>query len=242
MAETVTPYKEKNSSKKEQVAEMFDNISHRYDFLNHFLSLGIDKLWRKKAVKILSAIQPKVILDVATGTGDFAIESLSLKPTEVAGIDISQGMLDKGIVKIKKNGQEDIIELKYGDSEDIPFEDNYFDAITVAFGVRNFENLEKGLSEMKRVLKTGGMAVVLEFSKPKAFPIKQIYNFYFHKVLPGIGKLVSKDASAYTYLPESVEAFPEGKEFEDILKKLGFQYKSTHPLFFGISSIYVVQK
>ena len=242
MAETVTPYKEKNSSKKEQVAEMFDNISHRYDFLNHFLSLGIDKLWRKKAVKILSAIQPKVILDVATGTGDFAIESLSLKPTEVVGIDISQGMLDKGIVKIKKNGQEDIIELKYGDSEDIPFEDNYFDAITVAFGVRNFENLEKGLSEMKRVLKTGGMAVVLEFSKPKAFPIKQIYNFYFHKVLPGIGKLVSKDASAYTYLPESVEAFPEGKEFEDILKKLGFQYKSTHTLFFGISSIYVVQK
>jgi demethylmenaquinone methyltransferase/2-methoxy-6-polyprenyl-1,4-benzoquinol methylase len=242
MAETVTPYKEKNSSKKEQVAEMFDNISHRYDFLNHFLSLGIDKLWRKKAVKILSAIQPKVILDVATGTGDFAIESLSLKPTEVVGIDISQGMLDKGIVKIKKNGQEDIIELKYGDSEDIPFEDNYFDAITVAFGVRNFENLEKGLSEMKRVLKTGGMAVVLEFSKPKAFPIKQIYNFYFHKVLPGIGKLVSKDASAYTYLPESVEAFPEGKEFEDILNKLGFQYKSTHPLFFGISSIYVVQK
>ena len=242
MAETVTPYKEKNSSKKEQVAEMFDNISHRYDFLNHFLSLGIDKLWRKKAVKILSAIQPKVILDVATGTGDFAIESLSLKPTEVVGIDISQGMLDKGIVKIKKNGQEDIIELKYGDSEDIPFEDNYFDAITVAFGVRNFENLEKGLSEMKRVLKTGGMAVVLEFSKPKAFPIKQIYNFYFHKVLPGIGKLVSKDASAYTYLPESVEAFPEGKEFEDILKKLVFQYKSTHPLFFGISSIYMVQK
>jgi len=242
MGETVIPYKEKNSSKKEQVAEMFDNISHRYDFLNHFLSLGIDKLWRKKAVKILSAIQPKVILDVATGTGDFAIESLSLKPTEVVGIDISQGMLDKGIVKVKKNGQEDIIELKYGDSEDIPFEDSYFDAITVAFGVRNFENLEKGLTEMKRVLKTGGMVVVLEFSKPKAFPIKQIYNIYFHKVLPGIGKLVSKDASAYTYLPESVEAFPEGKEFEDILKKVGFQYKSTHPLFFGISSIYVVQK
>ena len=242
MAETVTPYKEKNSSKKEQVAEMFDNISHRYDFLNHFLSIGIDKLWRKKAVKILSIIQPKVILDVATGTGDFAIEILSLKPTQVVGIDISQGMLDKGIIKIKKNGQEDIIELKYGDSEDIPFEDNYFDAITVAFGVRNFEDLEKGLSEMKRVLKTGGMSVVLEFSKPKSFPIKQIYNFYFHKVLPSIGKLVSKDASAYTYLPESVEAFPEGKEFEAILKKVGFQFKSTHPLFFGISSIYVVQK
>ncbi len=242
MAETVIPYKEKDSSKKEQVAEMFDNISHRYDFLNHFLSLGIDKLWRKKAVKILSEIEPKVILDVATGTGDFAIESLSLKPKKVVGIDISQGMLDKGIIKIKKNGQEDIIELKYGDSENIPFEDNHFDAITVAFGVRNFENLEKGLSEMKRVVKTGGMAVVLEFSKPKKFPIKQIYNFYFHNVLPGIGKLVSKDASAYTYLPESVEAFPEGKDFEAILKKVGFNYKSTHPLFFGISSIYVVQK
>jgi len=242
MAETVTPYKEKNSSKKEQVAEMFDNISHRYDFLNHFLSLGIDKLWRKKAVKILSEIQPKVILDVATGTGDFAIESLSLKPTKVIGIDISQGMLDKGVIKVKKNGQENVIELKYGDSEDIPFEDNYFDAITVAFGVRNFEDLEKGLSEMKRVLKTGGMAVVLEFSKPKGFPIKQVYNFYFHKVLPSIGKLVSKDASAYTYLPESVEAFPEGKEFETILKKVGFKFKKTLPLFFGISSIYVVQK
>jgi len=242
MANTVTPYKGKNSSKKEQVAEMFDNISHRYDFLNHFLSLGIDKLWRKKAVKILSAIEPKVILDVATGTGDFAIESLSLQPKKVVGIDISQGMLDKGIIKVKKNGQEAIIELKYGDSEDIPYEDNYFDAITVAFGVRNFENLEKGLSEMKRVLKTGGMAVVLEFSKPKAFPIKQIYNFYFHKVLPGIGKLVSKDASAYTYLPQSVEAFPEGKDFEKILEQVGFKYKSTHPLFFGISSIYVVQK
>ncbi len=242
MAETVIPYKEKDSSKKEQVAEMFDNISHRYDFLNHFLSLGIDKLWRKKAVKILSEIEPKVILDVATGTGDFAIESLSLKPKKVVGIDISQGMLDKGIIKIKKNGQEDIIELKYGDSENIPFEDNHFDAITVAFGVRNFENLEKGLSEMKRVVKTGGMAVVLEFSKPKKFPIKQIYNFYFHNVLPGIGKLVSKDASAYTYLPESVEAFPEGKDFEAILKKVGFQFKKTHPLFFGVSSIYVVQK
>lgn len=242
MAETVIPYKEKTNTKKEQVAEMFDNISHRYDFLNHFLSLGIDKLWRKKAVRILSKTNPKIILDVATGTGDFAIESLSLKPKKVVGIDISNGMLDKGRIKIKKNKQEDIIELKYGDSENIPFKDNYFDAITVAFGVRNFENLEKGLSEMKRVLKPGGMAVVLEFSKPKAFPIKQIYNLYFHKILPGIGKLVSKDASAYTYLPESVEAFPEGKVFEDILTKVGFDFKETHPLFFGISSIYVVQK
>ncbi|MBL4707962.1 MAG: bifunctional demethylmenaquinone methyltransferase/2-methoxy-6-polyprenyl-1,4-benzoquinol methylase UbiE [Flavobacteriales bacterium] len=242
MAETIIPYKEKGSSKKEQVAEMFDNISHRYDFLNHFLSLGIDKLWRKKAVKLLKENKPKILLDVATGTGDFAIESLSLNPKKVYGIDISNGMLDKGRIKIKKNKQDQIIELKYGDSENIPFEDNYFDAITVAFGVRNFENLEKGLSEMKRVLKTGGKVVVLEFSKPKSFPIKQIYNLYFHKILPSIGKLVSKDASAYTYLPESVEAFPEGKIFEEILTKVGFKFKKTYPLFFGISSIYVVEK
>lgn len=242
MAETVIPYKEKESSKKEQVAEMFDNISHRYDFLNHFLSLGIDKLWRKKAVRILKENNPKILLDVATGTGDFAIESLSLNPEKVYGIDISNGMLDKGRVKIKKNKQDQIIELKYGDSENIPFEENYFDAITVAFGVRNFENLEKGLSEMRRVLKPEGKAVVLEFSKPKAFPIKQIYNLYFHKILPTIGKLVSKDASAYTYLPESVEAFPEGKAFEEILMKVGFKFKKTYPLFFGISSIYVVEK
>ena len=242
MAETVTPYKEKEGSKKEQVAEMFDNISHRYDFLNHFLSLGIDKLWRKKAVNILRKSNPKVILDVATGTGDFAIESLSLHPEKIYGIDISNGMLDRGRIKIEKQNKQDIIELKYGDSENIPFEDNFFDAITVAFGVRNFENLEKGLTEMKRVLKKGGKAVILEFSKPKSFPIKQIYNLYFHKVLPKIGKTVSKDSSAYTYLPESVEAFPEGKAFEDILGKVGFKVENTYPLFFGVSSIYVVEK
>ena len=242
MAETVIPYKEKSNSKKEQVAEMFDNISHRYDFLNHFLSLGIDKLWRKKAVKLLKAKKPKVILDVATGTGDFAIETLSLNPEKVVGIDISNGMLDKGRIKIKKSKQEKVIELKYGDSEDIPFEDVYFDAITVAFGVRNFENLEKGLDEMKRVLKPGGQAAILEFSKPKNFPIKQVYNFYFHKILPTIGKAVSKDAAAYTYLPESVEAFPEGKAFERILSEVGFKFKKTYPLFFGIASIYLVEK
>lgn len=242
MSETVIPYKEKSSSKKEQVAEMFDNISHRYDFLNHFLTLGIDKLWRKKAVRILKENNPKKILDVATGTGDFAIESLSLQPEKIYGIDISNGMLEKGREKIAKQNKQDIIELKYGDSEKIPFEDNYFDAITVAFGVRNFENLEKGLSEMKRVLNVGGRAVILELSKPKGFPIKQLYNLYFHKILPLIGKKVSKDASAYTYLPESVEAFPEGVAFENILKKVGFSYKKTYSLFFGASSIYVVEK
>jgi len=242
MSETVIPYKEKSNSKKEQVAEMFDNISHRYDFLNHFLSLGIDKLWRKKAVNILRPDQPKVILDVATGTGDFALETMSLKPEKVYGIDISNGMLEKGREKVTKKGLGEIIELKYGDSEKIPFSDNTFDAITVAFGVRNFENLEVGLTEMKRVLRTGGKMVVLEFSKPKSFPIKQIYNLYFHKILPQIGKTVSKDSAAYTYLPESVEAFPEGKDFELILNKVGFNFKKTYPLFFGISSIYVAEK
>lgn len=242
MAETVTPYKENTNSKKEQVAEMFDNISHRYDFLNHFLSLGIDKLWRKKAVKILKPNNPKVILDVATGTGDFAIEALALQPTKVIGIDISNGMLEKGKEKIVKLGKNNQVELRYGDSEDIPFDSEYFDAITVAFGVRNFENLEKGLNEMKRVLKTGGTAVILEFSKPKNFPIKQVYNLYFHKILPKIGKTVSKDSAAYTYLPESVEAFPEGEDFEKILTKVGFQFKKTYKQFFGIASIYEVQK
>ena len=242
MSEPVIPYKEKTSSKKEQVAEMFDNISHRYDFLNHFLSLGIDKLWRKKAVSLLKDDQPKVMLDVATGTGDFAIEALKLKPKKIYGIDISRGMLAMGEEKMKKRKLDDIIELKYGDSENIPFEDAHFDAITVAFGVRNFENLEKGLNEMKRVLKPGAKAIILEFSKPKHFPIKQIYNLYFHKILPGIGNKISKDSAAYTYLPESVNAFPEGIAFEQILKKLDFKVHKTIPQFFGIASIYVAEK
>lgn len=242
MTEKVIPYKDKQSSKKEQVAEMFDNISHRYDFLNHFLSLGIDKSWRKKAVKILGEKKPKTILDVATGTADFAIETLKLSPEKVYGIDISEGMLAKGREKINKDNKQEVIELRTGDSEDIPFESNRFDALTVAFGVRNFENLEKGLQEMHRVLKKGGRAVILEFSKPKKFPIKQVYNFYFHKLLPFIGRIVSKDSSAYSYLPESVEAFPEGKEFEDILKKLNYRLLPSHSLMFGIATIYVVEK
>jgi len=242
MAEKVVPYKEKQSSKKAQVAEMFDNISHRYDFLNHFLSLGIDKLWRKKAVALLKPDQPKVILDVATGTADFAIESMSLDPEQIVGVDISEGMLEKGRIKIKKKGLEKQIRLENGDSENLPFESNYFDALTVAFGVRNYENLELGLKEMKRVLKPNAKAVILEFSKPKHFPIKQLYNFYFHNLLPLIGKRVSKDSSAYSYLPESVEAFPEGKDFEAILEKVGFKAKQTIPLFFGVASIYLAEK
>jgi demethylmenaquinone methyltransferase/2-methoxy-6-polyprenyl-1,4-benzoquinol methylase len=242
MSEKVVPYKEKESGKKEQVAEMFDNISKRYDFLNHLLSLGIDKRWRKKAVKLLAEDQPKRILDVATGTGDFALASTKLDPESIKGIDISEGMLEIGRQKVSKLGYEHQVELIYGDSEEIPFDDETFDAVTVAFGVRNFENLEKGLSEIKRVMQKDSRLVIIEFSKPKAFPFKQIYNFYFNNILPLIGKMISKDASAYTYLPESVKAFPEGKEFEGILNKLGFNLLPTHPLFFGIASIYQAKK
>jgi len=221
---------------------MFNNISKKYDFLNHFLSMGIDILWRKKAIRMLKESQPKQILDIATGTGDFAIEALKLNPTKVTGIDISKGMLAVGNQKIKKKGLENVIELKLGDSENLEFNDNTFDAYTVGFGVRNFENLEKGLTEMLRVLKPNGTAIILEFSKPKAFPIKQIYNFYFNKMLPGIGKLVSKDNAAYTYLPESVDAFPDGQEFTTILEKIGYKNTKTTVLMFGIASIYKANK
>ncbi len=238
MSKNVTPYKASDKSKKDQVAEMFDNISEKYDFLNHFLSMGIDKLWRKKAIRIIGKHNPKKILDIATGTGDFAIEALKLKPKEIIGIDISKGMLSKGRVKISKLKADNIISLNYGDSEDLPFENNTIDAITVGFGVRNFENLEKGLGEMLRVLKPNGIAAILEFSKPKKFPIKQSFNFYSKYILPKVGKAISKDDAAYTYLPESVEAFPEGKEFEDILLKVGFSSVKQHLVSGGIATIY----
>ncbi|WMN05992.1 bifunctional demethylmenaquinone methyltransferase/2-methoxy-6-polyprenyl-1,4-benzoquinol methylase UbiE [Marivirga arenosa] len=235
---TVLPYKDKETSKKQQVADMFDNISHKYDFLNHFLSLGIDIRWRKKAIKLLKEIQPKQILDIATGTGDFAVESLKLNPDHVTGVDISEGMLNVGREKLKKRKLDDRITLTSGDSENLPFEDNKFDAIIVAFGVRNFENLEKGLAEMNRVLRPGGKVVVLEFSKPKSFPFKQLYNFYFKNILPTLGKTISKDNAAYTYLPESVKSFPDGKDFTAILDKIGFKNTECKPLTLGISSIY----
>lgn len=235
---TVLPYKDKDSGKKQQVADMFDNISPKYDFLNHFLSLGIDIRWRKKAIKLLKEIQPKVILDIATGTGDFAIESLSLNPDKVIGVDISEGMLNVGREKLKKRKLDNRITLQSGDSENLPFEDNMFDAIIVAFGVRNFENLEKGLAEMYRVLRPGGKVVVLEFSKPKSFPFKQLYNFYFKNILPTIGKTISKDNAAYTYLPESVKSFPDGAAFTSKLDTLGFKNTKCIPLTLGISSIY----
>ena len=238
----VVPYKEKEAGKKEQVAEMFNNISHRYDFLNHFLSLGIDILWRKKAIKLLQKDQPKQILDIATGTGDFAIEALALNPDRIVGVDISSGMLEVGKQKMKKRKFDDIIEMQLGDSEKLLFNDNTFDAVIVAFGVRNFENLKKGLSDMHRVIKPGTKAVIIEFSRPKRFPMKQLYNFYFKLILPIIGKLVSKDSSAYTYLPESVDAFPDGQDFLDILSEVGFKKTECKPLTFGISSIYIGQK
>ncbi len=235
---TVVPYKEDRSGKKEQVARMFDSISGNYDFLNHFLSAGIDIRWRRKAIKLLAEGNPKLILDVATGTGDFAVEALSLHPDKVIGVDISEGMLDVGRKKMKDRGFDPKIELMSGDSENLPFEENKFDAVIVAFGVRNFENLEKGLAEMRRVLKPGGRMVVLEFSKPKMFPVKQLYNFYFRFILPKIGKLVSRDPAAYTYLPESVQAFPDGDNFISILNQLGFKNTTCKPLTLGISSLY----
>jgi demethylmenaquinone methyltransferase / 2-methoxy-6-polyprenyl-1,4-benzoquinol methylase len=238
----VVPYKEEQAGKKEQVAKMFDNISHRYDFLNHFLSLGIDKLWRKKAISYLKDLKPAQILDVATGTGDFAIQALSLNPTKVSGIDISEGMLEVGKKKIRARKLDHLIELRKGDSENIPFEQNKFDAVTVAFGVRNFENLEKGLGEIFRVLKPGGKLVVLEFSRPRAFPMKQLFSFYFKQILPKIGNAVSSDKAAYTYLPESVQAFPDGADFVRILNEIGFKDTKCKVLSFGISSIYIGTK
>ncbi len=239
---TVVPYKQDNSAKKVQVARMFDNISGKYDFLNHFLSLGIDIRWRKRAIRWLREGAPKTILDVATGTGDFAVEAMSLNPDKIIGIDISQGMLDVGITKIASKGLSSVIEMINADSENLPFEENKFDAVTVAFGVRNFENLEKGLTEMLRVMKPGGRVAILEFSKPTSFPFKQFYFFYFNYILPVIGRLFSRDSSAYTYLPESVKAFPDGKDFVSILTRVGYKNASCKPLTFGISSLYTATK
>jgi demethylmenaquinone methyltransferase/2-methoxy-6-polyprenyl-1,4-benzoquinol methylase len=234
----VKPYGNNDRSKKEEVAEMFNNISGKYDFLNHFLSLGIDKIWRKKAVELLKEIKPNRILDLATGTGDFAIESLRLKPQEIVGMDISEGMLEVGRQKMKKRGFDNIISMRLGDSEALPFDDNYFDALTVGFGVRNYENLDKGLSEMLRVVRPGGKLVILEFSKPKRFPVKQYYAFHSKYIIPFFGKRISKDEKAYAYLPESVAAFPEGKDFENILNRLGYKEVKAKLVAGGIATIY----
>ena len=242
MGTKVKPYNKKDSSKKQEVAEMFDNISKRYDFLNHFLSMGIDKIWRKKAVKILKKYNPKIILDIATGTGDFAISAMKTNPTKIVGLDLSEGMLEIGRKKMKKKGLDGIIEMIQGDSENLPFGDNHFDGYTVGFGVRNFENLEKGLSEMLRVLKPGAPGIILEFSKPKKFPIKQTFKFYSKFIIPIVGKTISKDAEAYSYLPESVAAFPEGQDFIDIMQKVGYKNITSRLVSGGIATIYVGEK
>ena len=217
---------------------MFDNIAPKYDLLNHVLSMKIDVLWRNTLVKWLNKDQPKSVLDVATGTGDLAIAVQKGTQAQVTGLDLSQQMLNVGIEKVKKQNLSDKITMIKGDAEHLPFEDNHFDAVTVAFGVRNFENLEKGLAEINRVLKPGGTFVILEFSYPTSFPMKQLYTFYSKNILPAIGKMVSKDQSAYTYLPDSVRAFPHGEEMKSILKSVNFNQPIDKKLTFGIASIY----
>jgi demethylmenaquinone methyltransferase / 2-methoxy-6-polyprenyl-1,4-benzoquinol methylase len=239
----VVPYKESGLKKKEQVAAMFNDIAFRYDFMNRFLSAGIDVSWRKKALKQLKTLQPKTILDVATGTADVALLAAKmLQPESVTGIDISDGMLEIGRQKIAKAGLANTIKLLNGDSETINFGDNTFDAVTVAFGVRNFEDLQKGLSEIKRVLKPGGKLVVLEFSRPKSSVAKGFYNLYMKTIAPGMGKLFSKNRNAYEYLDESIKKFPEGKNFTDILDGLGYKQTFCKPLSLGICSIYCGEK
>ncbi len=240
--ETVTPYSRSDQGKKEQVEQMFDKIAPRYDFLNHFLSMGIDVLWRRKAIRLLKGKQVSKVLDVATGTGDFALETLKLNPVEVIGVDISSGMIAKGNEKIEARGLSDKVKLIQGDSEDLKFPDNTFDIITVGFGVRNFENLLKGLKEMNRVLVPGGKCAVLEFSQPTKFPIKQLYGFYFRNILPLLGKMISADSAAYTYLPASVDAFPYGEDFLKIYSEAGFKEVIEYRVSFGIATIYIGSK
>ena len=236
----VTPYNN-TETKKNQVTKMFDNIAGSYDFLNHTLSLGMDNIWRKIAIKKLNN-KPATILDIATGTGDFAISASKYTNANITGIDISQGMLDVGVEKITKKGLSNRIQLQLADSENLPFQDNSYDAITAGFGVRNFEDLNKGLSEMYRTLKSGGKVAILEPSEPTHFPLKQFYNLYFHHILPFIGGIISKDKNAYTYLPDSVSAFPSGNDFLTELDKVGFKECKHIPLTFGIVSLYIAIK
>jgi demethylmenaquinone methyltransferase / 2-methoxy-6-polyprenyl-1,4-benzoquinol methylase len=241
--DAVVPFRHSTESKKKQVEKMFDKIAFRYDFLNRFLSAGIDVRWRKKAIRKLISLQPKTILDVATGTGDFAITSYQvLKPEKITGIDISEGMLAVGRKKIMKYGLQRHIQLLNGDSEAIFFKDASFDAVTVAFGVRNFENLEKGLSEIYRVLRSGGKLVVLEFSKPSLPVIRSLYNFYMKFVTPKVGKLISKNNDAYQYLNNSVQQFPEREAFIHILNQLGYRHSFYKTLSLGICTIYCGEK
>ena len=242
MDKKVTPYKDSNLGKKEQVTKMFDTISKNYDGLNRVISFGIDIKWRKRVVSIVSQNKPSKILDIATGTGDLAINMATTGAKEIIGLDISPGMLEVGKKKIEDKKLGNIIKMVVGDSENLPFDDNTFDAITVAFGVRNFENLQKGLKEIYRVLKPGGTFVVLETSVPTRTPFKQGYTFYTKYILPAIGKLFSKDRSAYAYLSESAAAFPHGEQFNNILDKIGFIGIENKPQTFGVASIYIATK
>ena len=242
MSKIIKPYKDSDLGKKEQVAQMFDNISENYDDLNRVISFGIDVKWRKKVVAIVGKSNPKQLLDIATGTGDLAIMLASLQPDKIIGLDISEGMLNVGKEKIAKANLSEMIEMQVGDSENMPFNDNTFDAITVSFGVRNFANLDKGLQEIKRVLKPGGTFVVLETSVPTKFPYKQGYRFHTSVILPLVGRLFSKDKVAYSYLSESANSFPFGKKFNNILVKNGFSTAVDKPVTFGVASIYTATK
>ncbi|TRX64329.1 bifunctional demethylmenaquinone methyltransferase/2-methoxy-6-polyprenyl-1,4-benzoquinol methylase UbiE [Carboxylicivirga sp. M1479] len=238
---TVKPYTSEGSKKK-QVAGMFNNIAPKYDFLNHFLSLGIDKIWRKRAINLLKSKEKPLILDVATGTGDLALQAHQRLGCQVVGIDISTEMLKVAQEKIEKRGLSDVISVQEADSENLPFDDNHFDAVMVAFGVRNFENLNKGLTDMARTLKPGGKMVVLEFSKPAYFPFKQLYLFYFRYILPWLGGAISNDKAAYTYLPESVLSFPDGQLFDDELVEAGMRPVKRYKQTMGIATIYLSEK
>ena len=242
MSKKITPYKDSELGKKEQVAKMFDAISENYDGLNRVISFGIDVKWRKKVIQLIGKNNPKKILDIATGTGDLAIMMADLNPDEVVGLDISAGMLEVGKEKIADKNLSNLVKMVLGDSENIPFEDNYFDAITVSFGVRNFENLDKGLKEILRVLKPGGTFVVLETAVPTKTPYKQGYQIHSKFILPLVGKLFSKDKTAYSYLSESANAFPFGKAFNNILEKNGFSNCEDIPVTFGVASIYKATK
>ncbi|MFD0931069.1 bifunctional demethylmenaquinone methyltransferase/2-methoxy-6-polyprenyl-1,4-benzoquinol methylase UbiE [Psychroflexus salinarum] len=242
MSKNVKPYKDSELEKKKQVEQMFDNISENYDGLNRVISFGIDQKWRRKLINMVKKTKPEYILDVATGTGDLAIAMADSDAKKIVGLDISAGMLQVGKNKINAKNLDDRIEMVQADSENLPYSDNTFDAITVAFGVRNFEDLEKGLSEIYRVLSPGGIFVVLETSVPTKFPFKQGYKLYSNYILPAIGKLFSKDKSAYQYLSESASVFPFGEKFNNILKKIGFTDVENHPQTFGVSTIYSASK
>lgn len=242
MSKKITPYKDSDLNKKKQVEQMFDTISTNYDGLNRVISFGIDVKWRKKVVNLVAETNPDSVLDIATGTGDLAINLVRTGATKIVGLDLSDGMLAVGRKKISEKGLSEQIEMIQGDSEALPFEDNSFDAITVAFGVRNFEDLEKGLSEIQRVLKPGGIFVILETSVPTKFPYKQGYHFYTKNLLPIIGKLFSKDKVAYSYLSESAAAFPYGEKLNNILRKIGFTNVEDKPQTMGVATIYTASK